>query len=424
MNSNVAITRCVVAELNPDKRSVNRVSAGITLMLYSHRTRALLLLPLFANAGQLFGPLVGGLLSSKTGNGPLKAYPYAPPNMFTAAIFAIAAIGVIFGVEETLESLQHTEGSFARRMWKKIVNYTSRGDSRDYAYAAINSEEPNTPTSPLVEFTPGGRPASSSSKPPKRKAKLPFRRIWTFNVLCTLLSHFIIAGHLGTFSNLWAIFLSTPVEQPDKQHPPIHFGGGIGMQPRDVGFAMSIIGAIGVFLQMAVYPMLNDRFGAVRVWQVALFIFPLVYIFAPFPSLVASANYPNGENALVWLAVCIVLLLFIVGRTGVTPATTLLINDCTPHPSVRGTVHTAGTVVGNLSRSIFPVAAFTIFGNGLQIGVVGLGFWCLAGLAVLSCVASRWVREGSNGQEILLEGDEEEAQSSGIDAGSQPTRRN
>jgi hypothetical protein len=87
----------------------------------------------------------------------------------------------------------------------------------------------------------------------------------------------------------------------------------------------------------------------------------------------------------------LVIVLFITGRTGVTPATTLLINDCTPHPSVRGTIHTAGTVIGNLSRSLFPVAALAIFGHGLQIGVIGLGFWCLAGLAVLAYVASHWV---------------------------------
>ncbi|MCJ1300151.1 hypothetical protein MMC08_002945 [Hypocenomyce scalaris] len=223
-----------------------------------------------------------------------------------------------------------------------------------------------------------------------------------------MLAHFIIAGHLSTFSNLWAIFLSTPVEAPENQNPPLHFNGGLGMQPRDVGFAMSILGAIGVVLQMAIYPMFNDRFGTIKIWRGALYVFPLVYVLAPFLSLVASANYHGGKTALVWLAMSGVLFLFVVGRTGVTPATTLLINDCTPHPSVRGTIHTAGTVIGNLSRSVFPIVAFAIFGKGLEMGVVGLGFWCLACVAVLACAASQWVREGGNGNEIRLPGEEEE----------------
>lgn len=178
------------------------------------------------------------------------------------------------------------------------------------------------------------------------------------------------------------------------------------MQPRDVGFAMSTLGAIGVTLQLVIYPRLNDKFGTVNIWRTALYVFPLAYALAPYPALAGSANIPNGKTVVVWFSVGFVLLLFIIGRTGVTPATTLLINDCTPHPSVRGTIHTAGTVIGNLSRSIFPVIAFAIFGKGLQVGIVGLGFWCLAGLGILACVASRWVTEGTNGKEIILEGEE------------------
>lgn len=352
----------------------------------------------------LIGPLVGGLLSSEPGHGILKSYPYAPPNILIAGVYALSAIGVFFGLEETLESLQHTEGSFARRLWKKLMQ--SKNTS-DHSYSAVNPEDTrDEETIPLSQSPP---------PPPRPKAKLPFRRIWTRNVLCTMLAHFIIAGHLGTFTNLWAIFLSTPIEKASRQHPPFKFGGGLGMQPREVGFAMSALGVIGVTLQLIIYPILNDRFGTIRIWQGALFIFPIVYTLAPFPSLVASENTNGEDTVLVWIAMLFVLLLFVVGRTGVTPATTLLINDCTPHPSVRGTIHTAGTVIGNLSRSLFPIIAFSIFGKGLDIGVVGLGFWCLACLAILACVASRWVMEGSNGKEIVLEGEEvpEEASRNG-----------
>jgi len=384
MSSNVGIVRCVVAELNPEKRL---------------RTRALLLLPLFANAGMLLGPLIGGLLSSQDGIGISKAHPYAAPNIFAAVVYAIAAVGVFFGLEETLENLKHTEGSFARRLWNR---FTTREKPMDHSYTAIDSDEPDSP----VKMARLSDHIENQAQAPPKKAKLAFRRIWTWNVLCTMLAHFIIAGHIATFTNLWAIFLSTPVEEAKKQHPPFLFGGGLGMQPRDVGFAMSALGAVGVILQLVIYPMLNDRFGTVNIWRSALYVFPIAYALAPFPALVGSADFVSGKTVLVWLSIGSVLLLFIIGRTGVTPATTLLINDATPHPSVRGTIHTAGTVIGNLSRSFFPVIAFAIFGKGLDIGIVGLGFWCLACLGLLACVASRWVTEGTNGKEIVLEGEE------------------
>ena len=374
-----------------------------------YRARALLLLPLCANAGMLIGPLIGGTLSSQTGHEPFQSYPYAPPNLFVAAMYALAAIGVFFWLEETLESLQHGKDTFARRIWKRLTK--SIDGSFEHRYNAVAADEPIVPSTPVVESGTDSQPLIPTIRSPRRNAKLPFWRIWTFNVVCTMLAHFIIAGHLGTFTSLWAIFLSTPPGSSLEQHPPFQFNGGLGLRPRDVGFAMSLLGVIGVVLQAAVYPALNDHYGTVRIWRSAVFVFPIVYLLAPFPSLVASSTYMEGNLALVWLAMSFVLLLFVIGRTGVTPATTLLINDCTPHQSVRATIHTAGTVVGNLSRSIFPVAALAIFGKGLQIGMVGLGFWCLAGLAILACFASRWVSEGSNGTEIKLEGDEEQIQS-------------
>jgi len=307
---------------------------------------------------------------------------------------------VFLGLEETLETLKHTEGSLARRLWNKL---TTREKPIVHTYSAVDSDEPDSP----VKMARFSEQVKDSNQPLlKKKAKLAFSRIWTWNVFCTMLAHFIIAGHIATFTNLWAIFLSTPVEESMHQRPPFLFTGGLGMQPRDVGFAMSTLGAVGVTLQLVIYPRLNDRFGTVNIWRSALYVFPITYALAPFPALVGSADLVSGKTVLVWLSVGSVLLLFVIGRTGVTPATTLLINDCTPHPSVRGTIHTAGTVIGNLSRSLFPIIAFAIFGKGLDIGVVGLGFWCVACLAVLACIASWWVTEGTNGKEIVLEGEE------------------
>lgn len=382
----------------------------IVLNPLSYRTRALLLLPLFASAGMLIGPLVGGFLSFSPGEGPLKAYPYALPNVFAATIYTVAALGVFFGVEETLECFHH-EGSYARRLWRKIRSIKLRSTSEAHAYSSVSTSDRDECSYPIEGMSSPQSSASLLPKlKPKSKRKLPFLRIWTPNVLCTMLAHFIISGHLATFTNLWAIFLSTPAGNPENQHPPFRFNGGAGMHPRQVGIAMSSLGAIGVILQMLIYPKLNDRWGTVLIWRNALFVFPIVYVLAPFLSLVASAEINKGKIVLTWIAMGFILLLFVIGRTGVTPATTLLINDCTPHPSVRGTIHTAGTTIGNISRSFFPVIAFIIFGKGLDIGIVGLGFWCVAGLSVLACVASFWVREGSNGQDIVLEAEEEPEQ--------------
>ena len=217
----------------------------------------------------------------------------------------------------------------------------------------------------------------------------------------------MIVGHLGTFTTLWPIFLSASSQSSANQPYSFHLSGGLAMDRRQVAVCMSFLGLVGVLLQVVIYPSLSDRFGTIRVWRSALWFFPLVYLIAPFCTLAvqhpSDPSVTSNTRPALWLAVSFVLLLFTVGRTGVTPAASLLINDCTPHASVRGTIHTTGTVVGNLGRSIFPVIILPVFGYGLQHGMVGLGFWCVAGLAAFTCMISGRVTEGSNGKEIVLE---------------------
>lgn len=368
-----------------------------------------MLLPLCANAGMFLGPLIGGLLSSQPDMIRAGSHPYLPPNLLIACMYLVAAIGVFFVLDETLVTYR-SERSIVRGVWQWVRSVTVDRDSSSrssYKYAAVNTESPVSPTTPHSldhrdgalgqDSAPSGAVTASGNKP-------AFLRIWTFNVCCTMLAHFIIAGHLGTFSTLWAVFLSTPVsDEPSSttDQNPLKFSGGLGLQPRTVGVIMSALSALVVALQVLLYPRANDRLGTLRVWHYALYLFPVAYFLAPFPALVASRHPPDSQPHSApaarpeYAAVALVLVVFGLGKTGVTPATTLLINDCTPHPGVRATVHATATVLGNLARSGVPVVALGVFGVGLRVGVVGVGFWALMGVAALACVAGRWVRDGS-----------------------------
>jgi hypothetical protein len=89
------------------------------------------------------GPLIGGLLSYKTGGGPLKPYPYAPPYLVIAAMSIVAALVVFFGLEETLEGY-NAERSYARLFWKRIKGIGSK--SRGHEYAPLDVDEPSSST--------------------------------------------------------------------------------------------------------------------------------------------------------------------------------------------------------------------------------------------------------------------------------------
>lgn len=379
-----------------------------------HRARALTLLPLCANTGHLLGPLIGGFLaapkSTESFHALIPGYPYAAPNIFVAALHLLAALAVVTYSEETLESAQCRKWNFLK--WpRKSSNESKRLGTRESCEtSSACAVDEQTSLLGVPKCSQGSNIGTGSLDPrvesvtDQTARRLPFQKLWASNVPSTMLAHFLISGHLGTFPSLWAIFLSTPLDVSKHQFPPFQFSGGLGMNPASVGIAMSFLGAIGIFMQIILYPTLNDRLGTVYLWRAALAIFPLTYFLAPFCALVIFQIAPGSQDsayrvpgqAFVWIAVICILLLFLAGRTGVAPATTLIINDCAPHPSARATIHTTATVVSNLSRSIFPAVALTIFGVGLKIGIVGLGFWFIAGLAILACAASLWVVDESN----------------------------
>jgi len=452
LNGNVGVMRTMISEIIQEKK---------------FQSRAFLLLPMTFNIGVIIGPVLGGLLSDPVGSYPrifganslfggqegvwwLKHWPYALPNLLSAVFLLSSAIGVILGLEEvrresgvaisppkpshdtitnsfqTHESLRDSP-DFGLRFGSTIADIFRRiFYSRTHHYTVVNEDDTlDSPTtsSRLDSYELESRlPKSPSTPNPtkpkfKTKAKLPLSRIWTRNVLCILLCHGILAFHVGTFNNLWFIHLSTPRFDPLHPSPSSHkhqrlpfaFTGGLGMPPRSVGFAMAVLGVIGISLQLLVYPKVNAKLGTTRSFRYSLCLFPLTYALVPYLSVIPSSSAAPAQASgfLVWLSITFVLLIQVLARTFALPAGAILINNCSPHPSVLGTIHGISQSVSSASRTIGPVLGGYSFGKGLQIGVVGMIWWFLAVVAACGWCVSSLVREG-DGHEILLPGEEME----------------
>ncbi|OAA71412.1 Major facilitator superfamily transporter [Cordyceps fumosorosea ARSEF 2679] len=426
-NGNIGVMRTMISEIVREKK---------------FQPRAFMLLPMTFNVGVIIGPILGGLLSDPAGSYPalfgrvrlLRDYPYALPNVVSAAFLAAAAAAVWLGIHETLDALRDDPPDLGLRLGARLVALTRRccgsrkgGDADERGeYAALATHDVELAGAGASD-TEAGRSSTASSvrggaKAPHRRRRgarytqrLPFHQIFTRNVALTFFAQFFLTFHIGTFNALWFVFLSTPVYDPSSspppppRHLPFRFTGGLGMPPQRVGAAMAILGVIGILMQLFLYPNLSARLGTVRSWRLSLLCFPLAYFVVPYLSVVPStAEAPAAKAGLaVWLAICGVLLLQVVGRTFALPSMAILINNGSPHPSVLGTVHGLGQSVSSAARTIGPVIGGPVYGFGLNRGYVGLVWWALSGVSVGACLASLLVKEG-DGHEIWLDGDEED----------------
>lgn len=369
------------------------------------------------NIGIIVGPVLGGMLSDPAGTYPnlfggvpfFVKYPYATPNIVSSIFLAAAALAVWLGLEETLDALRDLPADLGSRVGHRIARLFRKRfgatHSRDVSYSSL----PTTDVELSAE-SPGVKPSTR-----RYTQRLPFRRIFTRNVVMTLSAHFLLALHLGTFNSLWFVFLSTPVWDPKtsehERHLPFRFTGGLGLHPQLVGLAMAILGVIGINLQLFLYPRVSGRLGLVKSWRLSLICFPLAYFLVPYLSVVpssVSSPPPEPKRGIpIWASICGVLLIQVMGRTFALPSQTILVNNCSPHPSILGTVHGLGQSVSSAARTLGPMASGVIYGFGLNRGIVGLVWWLLSGAAICGMLASLLVREG-NGHEIRLEGDEED----------------
>ncbi len=154
---------------------------------------------------------------------------------------------------------------------------------------------------------------------------------------------------------------------------------------------------------------MSGRLGTIRSLRIFLMFFPFTYFLAPFLSLVPSTSPPPHakDGLLFWLAISGVLLSHVVGRTFALPSQTILVNNCTPHPSVLGTLHGVAQSASSLFRTVGPMLGGYLYGLGLKYGIIGAIWWGLSNIAICCVLMSFLLREG-DGHEIWLEGDERE----------------
>ncbi|KAK0118464.1 hypothetical protein ONS95_012749 [Cadophora gregata] len=386
-NGNIGVMRTITAEIVVERK---------------YQSRAFLLLPLVFNSGVVIGLALGGCLADPIVNLPslfgpagifnfaddphgvawMQTFPFALPTICNATALLCSLFLAVFGLKETMPGLEDRKdygidaGAAMRRGLKRVFGGRSAG------YTIVDEEENDDDLMDLQSPRTEAPMEIRSASRPKPKLSITSRAIWTREVAVTIVSFGLLPLHNSAFMQVFPVFLSTPPSELPATSA-IKFNGGLGLSSPTIGLFLSAFGIFGILIQLCIYPSLQAWLGTLRSYRVALAIFPLAYLLAPYLCLIPSSRY-----VLQSISIAFILFLQVTARTFGIPSSVILLTNSAPSPLALGAIHGVGNMLSSLSRALGPAIGGVIFGWGMDRGVVGIVWWSY--LLVVSVCGLAW----------------------------------
>ncbi|KAF2201180.1 MFS general substrate transporter [Delitschia confertaspora ATCC 74209] len=409
VNGNLGVMRTMTAEIVKERK---------------YQTRAFLVQPLMFNSGRVAALAIGGCLADPVKNiqwlfGPkgilnvagnfegvawMLKYPYALPALFNGITLGIVLLFAFLGLKESLPAKEDRFDP-GLLIGKYLTRFLKIHILRKYStfYTPVQIEDPDVVIDDAPIPSNCLRPIPSSQPHSPRPT---FRKMWTRHLLITLFSFFLLPLHNSTFTHLFPVYLCMPTFP--NPHPSLfHFAGGLGLASPSVGLYLAAFGVCGILLQLFIFPHVQQRIGTLGCLRLANCVFPVVYLFAPYLSLLAERRFAK------WPAMGGVLFMQVMARTTAIPSSVVLLNEAAPAKNVLGTVHGAGNMVNAMASACGPIIGGILLALGRKVGVVGVVWW--GWLFLVSVMAGVW----SWGVMGMREDGEEEVQETGREKGKE-----
>ncbi|KAJ2398877.1 hypothetical protein GGI23_002987 [Coemansia sp. RSA 2559] len=242
----IVVIKPIVAEISDD----------------TNRARMMSMVQLMLNLGSMFGGAVGGLLANPVENYPwlfgnsvlLREYPYLLPCLFGSAISLFGLVVGYFQIEETL----------------------------DLKPQAIPIENEHSETTPLVSESQREEGRCEANTAPELLSR---RDILTPTVIRFLLSNLILSLAYSMHNQLYPIFAATNVAD-----------GGLGMDPRTIGYTLMLCSFFVVYLQLVKYPRDQRKYGTLACYRRGLLWLAVFGTTLPFLSNLAKYIDKPADN--------------------------------------------------------------------------------------------------------------------------------
>ena len=122
------------------------------------------------------------------------------------------------------------------------------------------------------------------------------------------------------------------------------FTGGLGMPSTSIGIALSLLGVVGLMLQLILFLIVYIRLGTVKCFQLFFALFSIGYA----AMLVLALLLPK---TLLWVGIISILSILVAACAFILSASIVFLNNCSPHSLVLGTVYAIGQSVSAIFRT-------------------------------------------------------------------------
>ncbi|KAK3629137.1 hypothetical protein LTR56_018258 [Elasticomyces elasticus] len=361
----------------------------------SNQSRAFTYLPVIYGLGGITGPIVGGLMVMR--HDPWHkdrpaSYPYAPPNLFSAAILIIDMVLTMFFLKESLECAQDLPplgkrvGNLFSWMWQFTHSHAptylrgtkqqSNGHSRSEQSALLEEEDEDD--------------SDDTERPtvlPSKDQKLKMKEILNRDTILLLATFFIFQLSNISYNSLYPVFAQAA--------PPT----GRSLTPEEIGLTLAFAGAISIVWQIGLFGRLREKIGNKVTYRVSLAGFVFAFVLMPFVGYKSGTGDGAGSptfkgKAWLWVELCAVLIFKTVAAVGGLTSALLLITNSAPSHAVLGTLNGLAQTLSAAGRAVGPFASGALFSVATKVQPKGeaLAFGVFGGIAFLGCLLSFGIR--------------------------------
>lgn len=341
INGNTAVMQTMVAEIvtNPE-----------------HEPIAYALQPFMWNVGAIAGSALGGFAARPVesypslfaGVGAFVRYPYALPNIISAAAIVVALlIGWLF-LKETNPNFKNETGQVgsttAKAKWDNITSWL-RKSSTTLSHlkqlfcgsSTIDRRFSTDSTTPFLDKELDDELTTKESISHIDKPKAFTRQVITIIAALCLLSY-----HQMAFSSLLPIYLLDDTNP--NTSPSFHLTGGLNQTLVQIGTVLAINSIMSLVTQGLIYPIYVKTLGVWKSTISVLALAPLPYILIPFVTLL-----PNHK-----IGIYVILALQSLATTISYPLMLIFLKNACPSQQVLGRVNGIAMSGCSAARTVAP----------------------------------------------------------------------